>query len=575
MFDPSCEGIDTWLAVCDNAVMSELPEDWRRVVAQLEHARERAEQRADALQSTVNEMARLLARQGDTLEAIQKMLKRRETQAKRLERENRKLRQLLGLDDPEPDAAPVPPTPDGTSDDGDSDSENQGGEEQNASSSDLTRRHEADSTSSPKPKRQGGRQRVPPHVPASDERYSADCCSHCKGRVFKREVLTSTVFSAVASHIRARNIHRERVVCATAGCGKPTTAPMPPMPCPRALYDCSFIAYLVVMKFGLMMPLDRIQSLLASQGIHIATGTMVSLMERAAHLADAVDGEHMKQLKSGSHLCFDGTGLKVLIPGQSTAWDGYLEVYTRDETTVFQFDLTKDAEELKKRLAAVTATLVTDAESRNMAGAPGATFAHCNAHVVRKLKDARRVQPELANDGLALFDALYKREALAKAKGLTGSEKAAWRQGSRGDADALFAWMTQVAEGDLPPSDPVRKAAKYYLRHRDGLTRFLDDPDLPIDNNASEREFQRHAKLRLASLFAGSIEGAHRWATLLGIVRTAQKHDLDVQAYLTWLFERRGTHRDRFGLAASELTPAAYKAAGCPGSLEASLRNVA
>ena len=111
--------------------------------------------------------------------------------------------------------------------------------------------------------------------------------------------------------------------------------------------------------------------------------------------------------------------------------------------------------------------------------------------------------------------------------------------------------------------------ARYYLRHWDGLTRFVDDPDLPIDNNAAEREFQRHAKLRLASLFAGSVEGAHRWATLLGVVRTAQKLGLDVQAYLTWMFERRGTHKARFGLKAKQLTPAAYKAAGCPGAVVA------
>jgi hypothetical protein len=36
---------------------------------------------------------------------------------------------------------------------------------------------------------------------------------------------------------------------------------------------------------------------------------------------------------------------------------------------------------------------------------------------------------------------------------------------------------------------------------------------------------------------------------------------------LTWMFERRGTHNARFGLSARQLTPAAYKAAGCPGSL--------
>ena len=49
-------------------------------------------------------------------------------------------------------------------------------------------------------------------------------------------------------------------------------------------------------------------------------------------------------------------------------------------------------------------------------------------------------------------------------------------------------------------------------------------------------------------------------------MRTAQKHGLDVQAYLTWMFERRGTHRKRFGLPAAELTPAAYKAVASPGT---------
>jgi hypothetical protein len=32
-----------------------------------------------------------------------------------------------------------------------------------------------------------------------------------------------------------------------------------------------------------------------------------------------------------------------------------------------------------------------------------------------------------------------------------------------------------------------------------------------------------------------------------------------VQAYLTWPFERLGTHRDEFGLELHEMTPAAYK----------------
>ena len=121
-------------------------------------------------------------------------------------------------------------------------------------------------------------------------------------------------------------------------------------------------------------------------------------------------------------------------------------------------------------------------------------------------------------------------------------------------------WLGGVLARELPPSDPVAKVARYYLKHFDDLTRFVDHPAaLPLDNNAAEREFQRHAKLRQACLFAGSPEGAHRWATLFGLVRTAQKCDLDVLAYLTWLFERRGSHRKHFAMKAEDLTPMAYR----------------
>ena len=117
-----------------------------------------------------------------------------------------------------------------------------------------------------------------------------------------------------------------------------------------------------------------------------------------------------------------------------------------------------------------------------------------------------------------------------------------------------------AVEPTLTPSDPVARTLRYYRNHWDGLTRFLHDPDLPLDNSASEREFQHVAKIRLNSLFAGGTEGAHRAAVLLGIVATCRRSGIDPLSYLTWAFERQGTHAKRYGLSAPELTPAAYKA---------------
>ena len=100
---------------------------------------------------------------------------------------------------------------------------------------------------------------------------------------------------------------------------------------------------------------------------------------------------------------------------------------------------------------------------------------------------------------------------------------------------------------------------RYYKNHGDALFGFIDDPDVPINDSPTEREFQNVAKLRLNMLVAGSTEGAHRACVLLGIAATCRATGVPVQAYLTWAFERLGTHRDQFGLELSEITPAAYK----------------
>ena len=43
-------------------------------------------------------------------------------------------------------------------------------------------------------------------------------------------------------------------------------------------------------------------------------------------------------------------------------------------------------------------------------------------------------------------------------------------------------------------------------------------------------------------------------------VQKLSRHDIfGLEKYLTWVFERRGTWRDRYNLAAADLTPAAYK----------------
>ncbi len=185
--------------------------------------------------------------------------------------------------------------------------------------------------------------------------------------------------------------------------------------------------------------------------------------------------------------------------------------------------------------------------------------AGCNAHGRRKFRDAETTQPVLAAEGGAFIGAIYGEEEAAQKLGLVGEPLREHRQRWIRPIMEDFARWCEAIAPTLLPSEPLTAAIRYYNTPHDALFRFVDDPAVPIDNSPTEREFQNVAKLRLTMLFAGSAEGAHRACVLLGIVATCRAQGVPVQAYLTWAFERLGTHRDIFALPLSEMTPAAFK----------------
>jgi hypothetical protein len=314
------------------------------------------------------------------------------------------------------------------------------------------------------------------------------------------------------------------------------------------------------MKFVCLVPLNRIRKLLKRQGVDLPKSTLVRLIELASDLATSVDGAHWKEIKAAYCVKTDATGLKTRIDGLPETWDAILDVFNVGPTAVYQFALTKHGDEIAALLKKFEGVVMCDAESRlnELCRAEGIRRANCNAHPRRAFRDAEAQQPVLAKQAGQFLTRMYAVERRAQTEGIRGADLLALRKAeTRPVVDAFKVWLED--HQTLLPSDPLGKAIRYYLVHFDDLTRFVDDAEIPIDNNQSERAFQDHARLRLNSLFAGSGEGGRRWALLLGVVTTAQRHDLDVQAYLTWMFERRGTRKREYGLTAAQLTPAAYK----------------
>ncbi len=413
----------------------------------------------------------------------------------------------------------------------------------------------------PRTSKPSGRKPLPTHLPVEDHALRPSQCAQCGGT--ELDVVDEVVeekLHVVKEHQRRRVVKRTTCRCRT--CLARTTPASLPAPYERSKVTCDWLAWFVHQKFGLLAPLDRIRRDLAERGIPLAMGTLVNFVERAADLLAPVDGVHWKQLLAGSWMATDGTGLKVLVPGLPAAHDGYIELYRDDTRAVFQYEPTKASAEVVAKLASFVGTLTADAEHRfNAVYASGRVIeAGCNAHGRRKYRDAEATQPVLATEGGAFISAMYVAEDDARKRGLVGDDLLAHRQGRiRPVLDDFATWLAAV-EPTLLPSDPLRTAVAYYKNHWAALTRFVDDPDVPIDNSPTEREFQNVAKLRLNMLFAGSTEGAHRACVLLGIIATCRAVRVPSQAYLTWAFERLGTHRDQFGLAVEDMTPAAFKA---------------
>ena len=405
-----------------------------------------------------------------------------------------------------------------------------------------------------------GRKPLPTHLPVEEHSLRPDACGHCGGTALDAaDVVVEEKLHVVKEHQRRRVV--KRTTCRCRDCGKRTTPRSLPAPYERSKVTCDWLAWLVATKFSMLTPLDRTRRDLKERGIPMAMGTLVSFIERAADLLAPIDALHWKQLLASAWMATDGTGLKVLVPGLPAAHDGYLELYRNLSCAVFQYEATKASEQLAGKLQAFRGTLTADAEHRlNVLYADGRVLeAGCNAHGRRKFEDAEATQPTLAAEGGGFLSAMYVEEARAHELRLVGDALVEHRRRLiRPLADQLEKWCDAVAP-TLLPSEPLAAAVGYYQRHKKALFRFIDDANVPIDNSATEREFQHVAKLRLNALFAGSTEGAHRACVLLGIIATCRTVGVPVQAYLTWAFERLGTHRDVFGLALEEMTPAAFR----------------
>lgn len=103
--------------------------------------------------------------------------------------------------------------------------------------------------------------------------------------------------------------------------------------------------------------------------------------------------------------------------------------------------------------------------------------------------------------------------------------------------DELRQWLHDILWRTSKKS-ALGKAAGYVLSRWTAFTRYRDDGQIEIDNNAAERALRAVALGRKNYLFCGSDAGGERAAAVYSLVGTAKLNGLDPQAYLRYVIER-------------------------------------
>ena len=127
-------------------------------------------------------------------------------------------------------------------------------------------------------------------------------------------------------------------------------------------------------------------------------------------------------------------------------------------------------------------------------------------------------------------------------RGRSAEERRAVRnEHSKPLLESLKKWFEETL-GKLSKKSDTTRAIHYGLDRWEALTRYCDDGQLEIDNNAAERSLRGVVLGRKNFLFCGSDAGGERAAAIYGLIGTAKLNGLDPEAYLREVLSRIADH---------------------------------
>lgn len=411
------------------------------------------------------------------------------------------------------------------------------------------RRQEAAQSDAPQSptKRPGhGRRALGANLPRETRLYELTpaerCCPGCG--VVRCEIGRDTSEQLEFEPARFKVIEHVRVKYACRACEEYVAiAAKPPQPVEKGLPGPGLLAHTVLAKYGDHLPLYRQEDQAARYGVVIRRSTLCDWTAAAADLAENLVRRMCERVLESRIVHTDDTTVKLLVPLLGKAKTARFWAYIGDARhpyTVYDFTESRSRDGPAKFLRGFRGYLQADAYGGYdgiYTGSQGAIVeVACWAHARRYWFEARTTDPQRAHHALGVIARLYQVETACA--GQTSAERYAARQAHALPLLTEFgAWLDEQSLRLLPKS-PIGAAATYTRNQWAALLRYVEDGELAIDNNVSERTVKMQAIGRRNWLFVGSPAGGRRAAILFSLTASCKACGVEPWAYLRDVFAR-------------------------------------
>ncbi len=335
-------------------------------------------------------------------------------------------------------------------------------------------------------------------------------------------------------------------------------APHPKSLLRGSLVSPSLEAAVMNAKYVNAVPLYRQEQEFLRYGLHIFRQNMANWTVQCADRYLAVLYDYLHEKMYGYHvLQADETPVLVNKDGRPAGSKSYMWVYrtgrmyTDRQIVLYEYQRTRNASHPREFLKNFSGICVTDGyqvyhtvenerEDLKIAG--------CWSHARRRFDEAVKALPKSKQKdsraylALTMIQAIYREEK--QLKELPAQERRNRRQLSvRPLVEAYFAWVRENLP-KVPQKSKTWEGFNYSLNQEKYLKVFLEDGEVPMDNNAAEQSIRGFCIGKKNWVMIDTVAGAKSSAIVYSIAETAKANSLKPYDYFEYLLTEIPKHLD-------------------------------